>query len=334
MQTSLPEDHPGVFHEMEDWVNNLYIIYIPSPQKSIMARNTLGFGFLCLLCFISLISLSNAVCQYADMKNISNTVPTYYYNNQKLTVAPVIITAYAHTDTGQYLTCSDNFKDSFNVINQVNGKVNIKLFYTFNGQLKTQDITLNPKETKQISEIPYRACPVGSCQLAMCQAPPPQLDEKSISVAVEDGNGLELRQDIVTQEQRICRQCPANSGQNCLDDDQKANYAAMCGSGLINASNICISQSRAKIEEAQSKDIGYQIGSFFGGIWKAITDLIWQIFMVIVAIIIAALVIWYINASSRGGGYGYAPPPSPEEPPDNSGVEINIKIPRSPRDRY
>jgi len=65
-----------------------------------------------------------------------------------------------------------------------------------------------------------------------------------------ESNGLELRQDKVTQEQRICRECPENSGQTCLNDGQKADYVAMCGSGKMNASNICISSEQAQQEEA------------------------------------------------------------------------------------
>ncbi len=261
--------------------------------------------FLCLLFFLA---LSNAACQYADMKNVTNTVPTYYYNNQKLDGTPVIITAYAHTDTGQYKPCNDNFRDSFNVVNQVNGNVNIQLSYNFNGQLKTQDISFGPRETKQIYET-YRACPVGSCSLSMCTAPPPQLDAESISVAIEETNGLELRQDTITQEQRICRECPENSGQACLNDGQKADYAAMCGSGKMNASNRCISLEQAQQEDAQSKDIFYQINSFFAGIWHSITDFIWQISVVIVISILFILLL----KSSSGGGSGPIEPDLPDE---------------------
>lgn len=53
------------------------------------------------------------------------------------------------------------------------------------------------------------------------------------------GEEFERKLKNITQEVRVCRECPVKSGELCINDYNKASYDEQCGSGVRDSLGIC-----------------------------------------------------------------------------------------------
>jgi hypothetical protein len=128
----------------------------------------------------------------------------------------------------------------------MNIQIDVHISYFYEGQQKAKDVSLPPLGSTRITETPYDTI----------YGPPVQSNYKlsnNFDVSFTSRGGtVEKRQEQESYQEKICKQCPPESGVICANDGEVAKLDFQCGSGVRNAEGLCIPPSAKSI----TSDVG------------------------------------------------------------------------------
>ncbi len=189
--------------------------------------NLVKFNLLVLL-ILALTCLASAQsCQYMESQPYQVQTSVLYIDNQPVP-DPVHIENFVHLKGREVQLLTYQYTDSFDLVSQISAPIKVKVQYIIGGARKEQTVDIGPYSFKTISET-YTA---GYAQ-------PLNINQSSVVFFFLDNNATQGRMENRTLQREVCKQCPAGSGLNCIDDGQRADSDVRCGSGMRNA-GVCV----------------------------------------------------------------------------------------------